>query len=219
MQSLPSGLILRRLVFGAAGALCVATGAAAQEYPSILPMRDATIVYDVQSTGSGALRVEADISAANQKLRLSEVGRPDYLLIDRGAEQVILVSPDKGMSFAVATGGFLHRQLDPGSNLHFSRAGTRSVAGIACTVWRIEGPHGAGDSCITNDGIILSAEGKGDKPDSSGRIPSGRVTALSVNYVDQPPDLFDPPDGMPTVNLPPSLFQSMVSGITGLSGP
>jgi hypothetical protein len=219
MQSPSSGLILRRLLLGAAGALGVATCAAAQEYPSILPMRDATILYDVQSSGSGALRIEADISAANQKLRLSEVGRPDYLLIDRGAEQVMLVSPDKGMTFAVSTGGFLHRQLDPGSNLRFSRAGTRSVAGVACTVWRIEGPHGAGDSCITNDGIILSAEGKGDKPDSSGRIPSGRVTALSVNYVDQPPDLFDPPDGMPQITLPPSLFQSMVSGITGLSGP
>jgi hypothetical protein len=214
---------LRRfLLVAVCGAVCglgASSFASAQDYPLLLPQRDAAVIYDLDSSGTGPMRIEAHVSARDQKLRLQEVGKPDFLLVDRGAEQVMVVAASKGLIFAVPTQGFLHRHLDPGTNLRFSRGALRSVLGIACTVWRVQGPKGYGDGCVTPDGIILAASGQGDGPDSQGRTPSGHLTAESVSFALQPPDLFQPPDGLQQINLPPSLLQSMLPSLIGVAPP
>jgi hypothetical protein len=193
--------------------------ARAQDYPSIVPMRDAKVVYSVNSTSTGPMRIEVFAQPATQTLRVQLDGQQDYLLVDRGQEQAMLVAPDKGMVFVVPTNGMLHRQLDRSSGLRFQRAGSRMIAGSECTVWRLEGPSGRGDACVTQDGIVLAGEGHGDRANDQGQVPAGKLIAVSVDYDPQPPEFFEAPDGLPQVNLPPAMLAAMVPGLAGLLPP
>jgi len=203
----------------ALASMAISLPARAQDYPSVVPMRDAKVIYDVTSTAMGPMRVEVFTQPATQTLRVQLDGQPDYLLVDRGQEQAMLVAPDKGMIFVVPTNGLLHRQLDRSSGLRFERAGSRMIAGSGCTVWRLEGPSGRGDACVTQDGIVLAGEGHGDRPNDQGQVPGGKLIAVSVDYDPQPPEFFEPPDGMPQVNLPPAMLAAMVPGLAALLPP
>ena len=164
------------------------------------------------------MQVEAFIDPAQQVARLQLNQGSDYVLLDRAHERVMLVSPDKGMIFAMPTSGMLHRQLGSDSGLRFARAGHRMIAGEGCTVWSVAGPSGSGDACITHDGVILEAAGHADQPDGHGQIPSGHLLATTVSYAPLPPSLFSPPPGLQEVDLPPSLFRSMIPGLAGVPG-
>jgi hypothetical protein len=213
----------RALVMGGAALALAATGrpgaARAQDYPNIEPSRDVSVTYDLQSTAAGPMRIEAFASPEAEVLRLQLASGSDYLLLDRATERVILVSPDKGLVFAVPSNGMLHRRLGPDSGLRFARAGHRTVAGVGCTVWTVRGPGGHGDACVTHDGVVLDGEGQGDKPDDHGQIPSGRLVATSVTYAALPASLFVAPPGLQEVDLPPSLFRAMIPGLAGLQTP
>jgi hypothetical protein len=210
------------LLGGLAIALVAAVwpGAArAQDYPSIEPLRDVSVTYDLQSTATGAMTIKVLASPEAQVLRLQLASGSDYLLLDRATERVMLVSPDKGLVFAVPSNGMLHRRLGPDSGLRFARAGHRTVAGLGCTLWMVRGPGGHGDACVTQDGVVLEGEGQGDKPDDHGEIPSGRVVATSVTYGALPEALFEAPPGLQEVDLPPSLFRAMIPGLAGIQTP
>jgi hypothetical protein len=191
----------------------------AQAYPTIEPQRPVAITYDVSSTATGPLRIEAFVDPAEQVARLQWGRGSDYLLLDRAAERVMLVSPDKGLIFVVSSAGMLHRRLGPDSGLRFARIGHRMIAGEGCTVWRVVGPSGSGDACITHDGVILEGAGQGDRPDDHGQIPSGHLLATAVSYAPLPASLFVPPPGLQEVDLPPSLFRTMIPGLVGVPNP
>lgn len=190
--------------------------ALAQDYPSIQPKRDAAITYALDSTQTGPMRIQAFISPENQMMRLQEGDGGDYLLLDRGAERVLLVSPGKHLIFAVSSGGFLHRDVGPGANLEFRPRGQREIAGHGCTAWSVVGPGGHGEACVTRDGIVLAGQGQGNRPDEHGQVPAGRLTAVAVSYAPVPPALFAIPPGLQEVDLPPSLFASMIPGLAGV---
>ncbi|MCB8879394.1 hypothetical protein ACELLULO517_04055 [Acidisoma cellulosilytica] len=205
----------------AAPAIALALGAVspqakAQDFPSIQPRRPATVTYQLNSTQTGPMQVQAFVSPELQMMRLQEGQGGDYLLLDRGHERIMLVSPGKHLVFAVSSNGFLHRDLGPGSNLRFQPRGQRQVAGHGCMDWSVEGPGGQGEACITRDGILLAGSGQGNKPDDQGQIQSGRLTAISVNYDPVPPDAFAIPPGLQEVDLPPSLLASMIPGLSGI---
>lgn len=191
-------------------------GAAAQDFPSIQPQRSATVTYDLNSTQTGPMHIQAFVSPELQMMRLQEWQGGDYLLLDRAHERVMLVSPGKNLVFAVSSAGFLHRDLGPGSNLRFQLRGHREVAGHGCTNWAVEGPGGHGETCITRDGIVLAGAGQGNRPDDHGQIPSGQLTAVSVSYAPVSPDVFAIPPGLQEVDLPPSLLASMIPGLSGI---
>ena len=190
--------------------------ARAQDFPSIQPQRSATVSYDLNSTQTGPMHIQAFVSPELQMMRLQEGQGGDYLLLDRGHERVMLVSPGKNLVFAVSSAGFLHRDLGPGSNLRFQPRGHRDVAGHGCTDWAVEGPGGHGEACITRDGIVLAGAGQGNQPDDHGQIPSGRLTAVSVSYAPVSPDVFAIPPGLQEVDLPPSVLASMIPGLSGI---
>jgi hypothetical protein len=199
--------------------MAVPMAARAQDYPSIEPSRDAAVTYDVDSTATGAMRIEAFADPALQTLRLQLAGGTDFLLLDRATERVMLVSPDKGLVFVVPANGMLHRRLGPDSGLRFARAGHRIIAGVACAVWTVRGPDGSGQACVTQDGIILAGEGQGDRPAKQGQIQAGRLKAVTVSYAPLPASLFEAPSGLQEVDLPPSLFRAMIPGLAGISAP
>jgi hypothetical protein len=213
----------RAALLGALALALAATGrpgaARAQDYPSIEPLRDVSVTYDLQSTATGPMTIEAFASPEAQVLRLQLPSGSDYLLLDRATERVMLVSPDKGLVFAVPSNGMLHRRLGPDSGLRFARAGHRTVAGLGCAVWIVRGPGGHGDACVTHDGVVLAGEGEGDKPDDQGQIPYGRLAATSVTYGTLPASLFEAPSGLQEVDLPPSLFRAMIPGLAGIQTP
>jgi hypothetical protein len=193
--------------------------ASAQDYPTIEPDRPVAVVYDLSSTSTGPMRIEAFADPGLQVARLQLGSGTDFLLLDRANERVMLVSPDKGLVFAVSAGGMLHRRLGPDSGLSFQRAGSRMIAGEGCTVWTVQGPSGHGEACVTHDGVVLEGSGQGDRPDNSGRLPSGHLVAVAVSYAPLPPSIFAPPPGLQEVDLPPSLFRAMIPGLAGLPNP
>ena len=207
------------VVVGLAGLAMAPIAASAQDYPSIEPDRPVAVVYDLSTTSTGPMRIEAFADPDLQVARLQLGSGTDFLLLDRANERVMLVSPDKGLVFAVSAGGMLHRRLGPDSGLSFQRAGHRMIAGEGCTVWTVQGPSGQGEACVTHDGVVLEGSGQGDRPDSSGRLPSGHLVAVAVSYAPLPPSLFAPPPGLQEVDLPPSLFRAMVPGLAGFPNP
>ncbi|GAB0119552.1 hypothetical protein [Acidisoma sp. 7E03] len=204
-------------------ALCLAAAgsrsAAAQGYPHIWPERPVTVTYDFQSTATGPMPLRLTADPMLQVLRLDFGSAGDYLLLDRGQEQVRLVSPQKGMVFVVASQGFLHRDLGPGSNLAFEPEGRRMIAGWPCTEWKVTGPDGVGDACVTRDGVILEGQGHGTKPDAQGQVQAGRLIATQISDAAVSPAVFAPPPGLQEVTLPLALFRAMVPGLSGLPAP
>ncbi len=207
------------VVLALAARVAAPAPASAQDYPSIEPDRPVAVVYDVSSTSTGPLRIEAFADPNLQIARLQLGSGTDFLLLDRGNERVMLVSPDKGLVFAVSAGGILHRRLGPDSGLSLQRAGHRVIAGEDCTVWTVQGPSGQGEACVTHDGVVLEGAGQGNRPDSSGRVPAGHLVAVAVSYAPLPASLFAPPPGLQEVDLPPSLFRAMVPGLAGFPNP
>ena len=193
--------------------------ASAQAFPTIEPQRPVAVTYDLTSTAAGPMRIEAFADPGEQVARLQLGHGSDYVLLDRGRERVMLVSPDKGLIFVVSSAGMLHRRLGPDSGLRFTRDGHRMIAGEACTVWSVVGPSGSGDACITHDGVVLEGAGQGDRPDDHGQVPSGHLLASAVSYGPLPPSLFAPPPGLQEVDLPPSLFRAMIPGLAGIPNP
>lgn len=212
---LPRRLGLLALCFAAIGG----ASAAAQGYPRIWPERAVTVSYDFQSTATGPMPLRLTADPMQQVLRLDFGSAGDYLLLDRGQEQVRLVSPQKGMVFAVASQGFLHRDLGPGSNLTFQPEGRRMIAGWPCTEWKVTGPEGVGDACVTRDGVVLEGQGHGTKPDAQGQVQSGRLIATQISDAAVSPALFAPPPGLQEITLPLALFRAMVPGLSGLPAP
>jgi hypothetical protein len=209
-----------RFGLAALGLAALAPGlASAQPYPTIEPQRQVAITYDLSSTATGQMQIEAFADPAQQVARLQLGQGPDYLLLNRADERVMLVSPDRGLVFVVSSDGMLHRRLGPDSGLRFTRAGHRVIAGKGCTVWSVVGPSGSGEACITHDGVVLEGAGQGDRPDDHGQIPSGHLLATAVSYAPLPPSLFAPPPGLQEVDLPPSLFRAMIPGLAGIPNP
>lgn len=205
------------LAFVGWGIGALSPAARAQDFPSIQPQRPAAITYQLNSTQTGPMQVQAFVSPELQMMRLQQGQGGDYLLLDRGHERVMLVSPGKHLVFAVSSDGFLHRDLGPGSNLRFHPRGPRQIAGHGCMDWAVQGPSGQGEVCITRDGILLAGQGQGDRPDDQGQVQSGHLVAVSVNYGPVPPDVFAIPPGLQEVDLPASLLASMIPGLSGVS--
>jgi hypothetical protein len=194
----------------------VPEAARAQSFPSIQPRRDAAVTYDLNSSETGPMRVQAFVSPELQMMRLQQGEGGDYLLLDQAHERVMLVSPGKHLVFAVSSNGFLHRDVGPGSNLEFHPRGHREVAGHGCTEWSVLGPGGHGEACITGDGIVLEGAGQGNRPDDHGQVAAGQLTAVSVSYDPVLADVFAIPPGLQEVDLPPSLFAAMIPGLAGV---
>lgn len=193
--------------------------ARAADYPTIQPQHEVTVSYDLDSSETGPMRLRLQASPSLEVTRIDFGGEGDYLLLDRAQDRVQLVSPHKGLVFVVPADGFLRRDLGPGSGLRFQRDGHRRIAGIGCTFWRVEGPDGVGDACVTQDGVVLEGEGHGTRPGDQGQVPAGHLIATGLLYGPLSPALFAPPAGLQEVELPQALFRAMVPGLSGLPLP
>lgn len=171
----------------------------AADLPSLHPSRDVAVVYHADGTAeTGGVPQSHTIrlywGEGGEALRVEVEGQPIVALIDfKRQRMAMLVGPRKMV---------LETKLDPAMVPGFVlpagakavRAGTDTVAGLGCAVWRLNGPRGSGTACVTDDGVVLRADGRAEHG-------SGRLEAVSVTYAPQPAALFAPPAGFARMDL------------------
>jgi hypothetical protein len=189
-----------RMVLAALGlaALGVAP-ATADDRPAMFPQRDVVVQYHVTNARpdsaqprEGIVTVHATDGGA--RMRVEIAGQPGFMIVDRGQKRVLMVieskhsyfempvDPERVMGLAVNEGSFTKRGAD-------------TVAKVRCTVWDVKSRTGTATVCVTDDGVLLRANGA-----SEGRG-SGAMEALSVVYGKQPAGLFDPPPGFQKLEM------------------
>jgi hypothetical protein len=175
-------------------ALWVTTPAAAA--PLLAPLRDVTVTYQVRPRDFSPLTVHVAIAAGGQRLRITAENLPTAFLVDRRAQQALILLPVLKMFSRVKL-----NDADPENTLlrraRFERHGKERIAGLACTDWTAVSAEGHATGCITDDGVIL----RGRATNHHGEI--GAVMASNVDYGPVPRDLFDVPSGYTNVGALP----------------
>jgi len=127
------------------------------------PTRDVSVTYrmNVPTPPGGAAvapqEMRRAISVTDAKQRIDPPGGMGWMLIDRKANTAVMVMDAQRATMAMppATVAAMTQGAPPGST--FTRKGTATVAGVACTEWDVTAGQGRGVSCITEDGVLLRA--------------------------------------------------------------
>lgn len=189
---------MKPLLLASFACLSLATTASAAEQPRYLPQYDVAITY--RTTGSDPVvpptLVIRYFSAAD-RLRIEGVPL-GYVLIDRTMERVELVMPQPQLVIEMPPGGGLTEGFILSRRLAFTRTGSDTVLGRACTTYDVTsgGQNPRGKVCLTQDGLLLRGEGQ----ESNGR--KARIEATAVVKAAQPAGLFSPPDGYRAMAMP-----------------
>lgn len=161
--------------------------------PRMQPSRDVVVVYRVEGEAANLVpgglpgTVKLSWDAAGRRLRAEAEGRNQVALLDlrQHAGQVIDTTLRVVLPLRLRAQDLQALSLE-GARLVLR--GQDTVAGLACTVYRVETGRAPGSACLTADGVMLRGEGE-----VQGR--PGRLTAVSVSYGPLPPGLFVAPAG------------------------
>jgi hypothetical protein len=144
-------------------ALALAALPALAQPAHMQPTRDVSVTYRMNvptPPGSAAVapqEMRMAFSVADAKQRIDPPGGMGWMLIDRKANTAVMVMDAQRATMAMppATVAAMTQGAPPGST--FTRKGTATVAGVACTEWDVTAGQGRGVSCITEDGVLLRA--------------------------------------------------------------
>lgn len=182
------------LAFGLATAL----PAMAQDHPAVMqPSRDVMVEYHVSGTTQGAPRADTIrmyFTDHGMKLRIEPVGQPAYSIVDRAAGRMVMVMEPQHAYMEVPYDPKRVMAFDDKS-ASFTRLGSDTVAGIACTVYETRRQEHSGQVCLSDDGLMLRA--KSDDPAQAG----GALEATHVAYGPLAPTLFAPPPGFQRMDM------------------
>lgn len=151
--------------------------AMAQDRPPGEPSRDVAVICRGFSgrplrmawlAAERTSRMEADDGTWSVRDRRSNRG---FMVIDR-------------IRTMLDTSGIDATRLEPGPDAVFEREGTDTVAGQACTVWRMREGELDARTCVTEGGVLLRQEAMGL-----------HMEAVRVSYARQDPRRFQPPRG------------------------
>lgn len=178
--------------------------APARAQPLIRPAHGVSVEYRAEGRQDGSGSRQSGVIRVfwtdhGQMARVEMPGLPIFGIIDIPRDRMTVVFAQER--------GFVRMPLDPAHipglavppGTTMTRIGSDAVAGLGCAVWRVEGPRDHGTACITRDGLVLRAEGRGRAEGVAG---SGRIEAVKVRYGPQPPALFVPPAGFREIDLP-----------------
>lgn len=181
-----------RVFLAAAAVLTLAAPAVAQDKPLMTPTKDVAVTYKTVGRDAGQT-MTISYSADARLMRIDANGMPGYVVVDRDKQRSMMVMPDQKMYMEMnAAHAPPGTGLPDDANANLTKKGTDTVAGIACTVWAAQTPHGPGEACITADGVMLRATGK----DGAG------LEATQVSYSAQPAANFAPPAGFQKMDMP-----------------
>ncbi len=186
--------------------LGVASAAHAAGAPRILPDHDVAVTYRAVVPGQQGGTYRVRFQAASQRAHataLSGEGAGLQFLLDIPAGSGDLIMPQTHTIVPLPNLSDLIQRVMAAKDAKFTKLGTATIAGHACTKYLILSPKGDGTACLTSGGVPLAATAK----DRRGSL---TVTALNVADVAQPPHVFAPPPGYATLNLPPSMLGQLL---------
>ena len=178
-----------------------------EDRPLTRPGRDVAIEYrssgmeQGQATGQSH-DVTMRFASKSGRIRIDGPSGRGYAILDIDAGRMTMVIEERRM--------YIEQPADPGmtamfqaANTAFTKIGTDTVAGLACTTYEAKISDHRGQVCLTDDGVLLRA--RGEDPDRHHEL-----EALKVTYGDQPDALFEPPAGFQ--KLDPAAMQRGMSG-------
>ncbi len=177
--------------------LLIMTPALAQDRPPLLPSRDVTVTY---ATSRGR-DITITYGAGGQRMRIEGMSPGGgYAIIDRAAGMMTIVQPQQHMYMRMPESpamraGMLQQRLQ---NASFTRQGSDTVAGIACTEWKVTTSKGTGDACVDANGLVLRARGANGADPQRAPI----LLAKKVDYHAVPASAFEPPPGFRAMTMP-----------------
>jgi hypothetical protein len=171
----------------------------AQDRPVLFPQRDVTITYRLPDNAG---EMQVSWLAARRLMRTDMPGGMGFGVMDLQTGTGFMAMPQQRLIMDIPRGQFQGRTLAPSERARFAREGQDRIAGIPCTVWRVEDQGEATRVCMTADGISLRAEGINRA--------NSRVEATAVTYAVQDPARFQRPQGYQAFQMP--------AGIPGLGG-
>lgn len=192
-------------LLAAALAALPAVAAQAGRRPAILPLRDVAVEYRVSGRGLNDIRwIATRFSTAAKRLRVETDDRAmGYLLVDPRTRQARIVIPGLNQFVELSLERDRRAALLFNDKLGFTRRGAGTVAGLPCTQWDVRGGRDTARACITEDGVILRAEGTG------GDVTGSTMEATRVDYAPQSEALFRLPQGGGQIDL-----RQMLRGMT-----
>jgi len=168
------------------------------EHPPLTPTRYVQVDYDVQPDGMPEpKRVRTWFAQNGGLMRIDSPQGMGETVLNRMTRQVtIIINTQKIYSQLDARYGISNPFLLDLS-MSFSRKGTSSIAGVACTEWDVRTDQGTAVACVTEDGVILREVGV----DGDGL--KGRIEAVHVVYGPIALDMFQPPANYRRIDPPP----------------
>jgi len=199
------------VVLGLIAMPAMATAAFAQERPPLFPTRDVAITYRI--TGAQAPQgmpgmppmqnMTMSWLAAAQTMRIDMAGA-GFMVADHRAQRGFMVIEAARMVMDIPMEQAL-QQAGPSATATYRRTGTDTVAGLACTVWSYQDRGNNGTACVTNEGVMLRAQGA-----SQGQ--SGGLEATQVTFGTQDPARFQRPQGYQTMQIPGGMGGTQAPG-------
>ena len=185
-----------RILVPAAALVLVALPALAQP-ANMMPTRDVTVTYRMTGmAGVPPQEMRMAFSPTTGKQRVDPPGGVGWMLIDRKANSAVMVMDAQRMTMAMpqATVAAMTQEVPAGTT--FSRKGSATVAGTACTEWDMTAGGGHGTSCITDDGVLLR---------SLTTAPNGAAVTMEATQVTYGPVAsaqMSVPSGYTTMQMP-----------------
>jgi hypothetical protein len=180
----------------ALAAWLAATPALAQDRPPALtPTRDVAVTYRITGAPEGQT-MRMSHSATQGLVRTDLPGAMGWGVVDTRAGQGFLVM--EPMRAIITMPGGQARPGVASPTARFTRAGTAKLAGLDCTVWRVEDQGRSGETCLTADGVMLRASGTVSGQQSG-------IEAVEVRYGALDAALFQRPQGYQEMQAPPGM--------------
>lgn len=179
-------------------AVLLSAMASAQDRPSVRPIRDVTVDYQLQAidaNGSPSVRtIRLSWTGKGNHLRLDMQGGPGFVLVDYAAHKMDLVITQQKTFMALPFDPSIAPGLSIPPDVMMHVSGSEQVAGTPCAVWTMRAHDAEATACITNDGLLLSLRTEGTT--------NPALEAVHVTYGAQPSDLFRIPDGFSQITPP-----------------
>jgi cysteine synthase A len=151
--------------------------------------------------------INATWLSSQRLLRVDNASAPGWVLVEERTRRASMVMPQGLVMRLPDSPEVAMLMQDPESQGRITRQGRRTIAGQACTDWRLERNDGkSGVACLTADGVLLRLQQTGRRE---------VLEATRVAYGPQDPTRFRLPAGAPQINLPEGLRGLRLPGMGG----
>jgi hypothetical protein len=176
--------------------------------PQLRPTRDVAVTYRMLGNSALAAGAPGGAAAGPQEIRMAWAvsagkqrvdppGGTGWMLIDRKANSAVMVMEAQRMIMTMPpqTVAAMTQEMPP--EARFTRKGSATVAGTACTEWDVATNAVNTTICITDDGVMLRAAGM--RPGTTERA---GMEATEVKYGPQDAARFTVPQGYQEMRMP-----------------